>query len=181
MRKWEGSAVTPLFVCHANCSRSMIAVHLYREIAKAPALSAGMEVGEQPAARSVEMLGFWEIDASAHRPRQIDRAICDEAGAIFVMAAPYLRRLLIEYGEDLGARSYLFADPFTRPLSFANREYAVNDPTWDDRPASVLCAEHDWMRDRVIEIDEALKGRGRPLVAADSYLDVLASVDPKSH
>lgn len=159
----------------------MIAVHLFREIAKAPALSAGMEVGEQPAARSLEMLAYWGIDASAHRPRQIDRAICDEAGAIFVMAAPYLRRLLIEYGDDLGAKSYLFADPFTRPLGFVNREYAVNDPTWDERAASILCAEHAWMRDRVVEINEALNGRGRPLVAAASYMDILAGVDPKSH
>jgi protein-tyrosine-phosphatase len=181
MRKPEGRAVTPLFVCHANCSRSVIAVHLFREIAQAPALSAGMEVGERPAARALDMLSFWGIDACAHRPRQIDRAVCDEAGAIFVMAAPYLRRLLIEYGEDLGAKSYLFADPFTRPLSFANREYAVNDPTWDERAASVLCAEHAWMRERVAAIDEALKGRGRPLVAAVSYLDILAGVDPKSH
>ncbi len=92
-----------------------------------------------------------------------------------------MRRLLIEYGEDLGAKSYLFADPFTRPLGFANREYAVNDPTWDERAASVLCAEHAWMRDRVSQIDEALRGRGRPLVAANSYLDVLAGVDPKHH
>ena len=73
-----------------------------------------MEVREQPAARALEMLAYWGIDASAHRPRQIDRAVCDRASAIFVMAAPYLRRLLIEYGEDLGVKSYLFADPFTR-------------------------------------------------------------------
>ena len=171
----------PLFVCHANCSRSMIAAYLFRDIARAPALSAGMEVGEQPAARAVEMLAYWGIDARAHRPRQIDRAVCDQAGAIFVMAAPYLRRLLIEYGEDLGVKSYLFADPFTRPLCFAHREYAVNDPTWDTRAACDLCAEHAWMRDRVAEINEALLGRGRPLVPAADYLDLLADVDPKGH
>lgn len=69
----------------------------------------------------------------------------------------------------MAARSYLFADPFTRPMGFANREYAVNDPTWDTRPASDLCAEHAWMRDRVAEIrdrvaeiNETLRGRGRP-------------------
>ena len=171
----------PLFVCHANCSRSMMAAYLFRDIARAPALSAGMEVGERPAARAVEMLAYWGIDASEHRPRQIDRAVCDEAGAIFVMAAPYLRRLLIEYGEDLGVKSYLFADPFTRPTCFAHREYAVNDPTWDTRTACDLCAEHAWMRDRVAEINDALQWRGRPLVAADAYLDLLADVDPKNH
>jgi len=159
----------------------MLAAYLFRDIAKAPALSAGMEVGEQPAARPVEMLAYWGIDASAHRPMQIDRAVCDQVSAIFVMAAPYLRRLLIEYGEDLGVKSYLFADPFTRPLCFAHREYAVNDPTWDPRAASELCAEHAWMRDRVAEINQALHGRGRPLVPAVDYLDLLAAVDPKSH
>ena len=171
----------PLFVCHANCSRSMMAAHLFRDSARAPALSAGMEVGEQPAARALEMLAYWGIDASAHRPRQIDRAVCDEVSAIFVMAAPYLRRLLIEYGEDLGVKSYLFADPFTRPVCFARREYAVNDPTWDIRAVSHLCAEHAWMRDRVAQINEALHGRGRPLVPATDYLNLLAAVDPKSH
>jgi protein-tyrosine-phosphatase len=159
----------------------MIAAYLFREIVRAPALSAGMEVGERPAARSVEMLAYWGVDASAHRPRQIDRALCDQAGPIFVMAAPYLRRLLIEYGEDLASKSYLFADPFTKPVCFAHREYAVNDPTWDTRSASELCAEHAWMRDRVAEINEALYGRGRPLVPAADYLDILADVDPKDH
>ena len=171
----------PLFVCHANCSRSMIAAYLFRDIAGAPALSAGLEIGERPAARPLEMLACWGIDASAHRPRQIGRAVCDEAGAIFVMAAPYLRRLLIEYGEDLASKSYLFADPFTRPVCFAHREYAVIDPTWDPRSASDLCAEHGWMRGRVAQIDEALHGHGRPLVPAASYLELLASVDPKDH
>ena len=171
----------PLFVCHANCSRSMMAAYLFRDIARAPALSAGMEVGERPAARAVEMLAHWGIDASGHCPRQIDRAVCDQAGAIFVMAAPYLRRLLIDYGEDLAIKSYLFADPFTRPVCFAHREYAVIDPTWDNRAASDLCAEHAWMRDRVAEINEALHGRGRPLVPAADYLDLLADVDPKSY
>jgi protein-tyrosine-phosphatase len=159
----------------------MMAAHLFRDIVRAPAFSAGMEVGERPAARAVEMLAFWGIDASAHHPRQIDRAVCDQADALFVMAAPYLRRLLIEYGEDLAIKSYLFADPFTRPVCFANREYAVADPTWDLRAGPDLCAEHAWMRDRVFQIDEALRGRGRPLVAAAAYLDLLADVDPKGH
>ena len=171
----------PLFVCHANCSRSMMAAYLFRDIVRAPALSAGLEVGEQPAARAVDILAYWGIDASAHRPRQIDRAVCDQVSAIFVMAAPYLRRLLIEYGEDLGLKSYLFADPFTKPVCFANREYAVNDPTWDTRAASDLCAEHAWMRDRVGQINEALHRRGRPLVPAADYLNLLADVDPKAH
>jgi protein-tyrosine-phosphatase len=173
--------VIPLFVCHANCSRSMIAAYLFRDIAVAPALSAGMQAGEMPAERAVEMLAYWGVDATAHRPRQVDRAVCDQAEAIFVMAAPYLRRLLIEYGDDLAIKSYLFADPFTRPVCFAHREYAVIDPTWDQRAACDLCSEHAWMRDRVAQINKALHGRGRLLVSAAGYLDLLAEVDPKDH
>jgi protein-tyrosine-phosphatase len=173
--------VIPLFVCHANCSRSMIAAYLFRDIAGAPALSAGMNAGELPAERAVEMLTHWGVDASEHRPRQVDRAVSDQADAIFVMAAPYLRRLLIEYGQDLAIKSYLFADPFTRPVSLAHREYAVIDPTWDSRAVSDLCADHGWMRDRVAQIHDALHGRGRPLVPAADYLDLLAEVDPKGH
>ena len=171
----------PLFVCHANCSRSMIAAYLFRDIAGAPAFSAGMDARESPAERAVEMLAHWGIDASEHRPRQVDRAVCDRADAIFVMAAPYLRRLLIEYGNDLAIKSYLFADPFAWPMSFAHRECAVIDPTWDPRAVSDLCAGCGWMRDRVAQIHEALHGRGRPLVPAADYLDLLAEVDPKGH
>lgn len=159
----------------------MIAMHLYRHLARGPALSAGMEAGERPAGRALDMLRHWGIDAAGHRPRQLDRALCDQADAIFVMAAPYLRRLLIEYGDGLAAKSYLFADPFTRPLSFARREYAVNDPTWDQRAAGDLCAEHSWMCERVVQISEALRGRGRRLVPAAEYLDLLGQVDPRSH
>ncbi len=173
--------MTPLFVCHANCSRSMIAAYLFEHVTGRPALSAGMEVGEQPAPRAGEMLAHWGVDARDHRPRQIDRAICDRADAIFLMAAPYLRRLLLEYGDDLASKSYLFADPFTLPLSFAHREYAVTDPGGDPRDACDLCTEHAWMRERVTQIGEALCGRGRPLVPATDYLDLLEEVDPASH
>jgi len=37
------------------------------------------------------------------------------------------------------------------------------------------------MRDRVAQINDALHGRGRPVVAASNYLNILADVDPKSH
>ena len=159
----------------------MIAAYLFRDIAGTPALSAGMEAGELPAERAVEMLAHWGVDARGHCPRQVDRAICDQADAIFVMAAPYLRRLLLEYGHDLASKGYLFADPFSRPVSFAHREYAVIDPTWDHRPVRDLCADHAWMRDRVAQISQALHGQDQPLVPAADYLDLLATVDPKGH
>jgi hypothetical protein len=37
------------------------------------------------------------------------------------------------------------------------------------------------MRERVGQIHEALHGRGRPLVPAANYLDLLADVNPKAH
>ena len=126
------------------------------------------------------MLAFWGIDARGHSPRQVDRAVCDEASAIFVMAAPYVRRLLIEYGADLGVKSYLFADPSRGPW-FCPPPVRHERSHSDTRPASDLCTEHAWMRERVAEINEALQGRGRPLVPAASYLDILADVDPKDH
>lgn len=40
-------APVPLFVCHANCSRSVLASYLYRDLCPgAPVLSAGLERGE---------------------------------------------------------------------------------------------------------------------------------------
>src|ERR1019366_6221550 len=43
-----------LFVCHANCCRSVLACYLYRHLCnKAPALSAGLEVGER--------IKFWRL------------------------------------------------------------------------------------------------------------------------
>jgi protein-tyrosine-phosphatase len=172
----------PLFVCHANCCRSVLASYLYRHLyAGAPVLSAGMDRGEQTSDRAVAMLACWEIDASAHQPTQLDRGLCDQASAIFVMAPPYLRRLLLEYGADLASKAYLYADPFTRPESFSHHEYTVSDPSFDERPARELVEEYAWMRDRALQIREALCGAGRPLVAAAGYLQLLESVDPMSH
>jgi len=37
--------MTPLFVCHANASRSMLAAYLYQHLCAAPALSAGVYAG----------------------------------------------------------------------------------------------------------------------------------------
>ena len=59
----------PLFVCHANCCRSVLACYLYRHLChEAPTLSAGLEAGERINDRAERMLREWGIDASAHRP-----------------------------------------------------------------------------------------------------------------
>jgi len=102
---------TPLFICYANCCRSVLAYYLYRHLhADDPALSAGLFAGEYINDRALGMLRHWGIDASGHCPRQVDRELCDQASAIFVMAPAHLRRLLRLYGEYLDRKTYLFAD-----------------------------------------------------------------------
>jgi len=174
------SQVTPLFICHANCCRSVLASYLYRQhCAGAPVLSAGLEPGEQTSDRALAMLARWGIDAHGHQPTQVNRGLCDEANALFVMAPPYVRRLLLEYGADLADKTYLFADPFTRPRSLGSRRHTVADPSFDERPIGELVSEYGWMRERVSQIRDALLGRGQRPIPAASYLELLESVDPR--
>ena len=172
----------PLFVCHANCCRSVLACYLYRHLCnKAPALSAGLEVGERINDRAERMLEEWGIDARGHQPLKLSRNLCAEASAIFVMGPSYLHRLAWEYGEDLADKAYLFADPFTRPVSFGNGEYKVFDPSFDNRPTSELLQEFGWMRERVVQIRLALLGEGGPLVPLREYFELCKTVDRGSH
>ena len=172
----------PLFVCHANCCRSVLARYLYRHLCnEAPALSAGLEAGERINDRADRMLREWGIDASAHRPLQLSRDLCAEADAIFVMGPSYLHRMVWEYGEDLADKAYLFADPFTTPESFSDGKYKVVDPSFDDRPTRDLVKEFAWMRDRVRQIRLALLGDGRRLVPLREYLELCKTVDRGSH
>lgn len=173
--------MTPLFVCHANCCRSVLARYLYENLCSAPALSAGMDCGHEINDRAERMLRVWGIDAGAHRPTRISRELCDRAEAIFVMGPSYLHRLVWEYGDDLAEKAYLFADPFTKPESFANGEYKVIDPSFDGRPIRELIEEYAWMRERVLEIRLALLRNGRPLVPLSEYLSLCKTVDRWSH
>ncbi len=171
----------PLFVCHANCCRSVLACYLYRHLCHSPARSAGLDPGDQLNDRAERLLQAWGIDASGHRPSKVTRDWCLEAEAIFVMGPSYLHRLLSEYGEDLASRSYLFADPFSRPDSFDTRAYTVSDPSFDNRPTSELVSEVSWMRERVLQIRLALVGHGPRLIPVSEYLDLCKTVDPGSH
>jgi protein-tyrosine-phosphatase len=168
--------MTPLFVCHANCCRSVLARYLYEHHCPGcTALGAGVEAGGEINDRALGMLRHWGVDASGHRPTQLTRALCDQAGGIFLMGPEYLRRLLFEYGSDLAAKAYLFADPFALPRSFRHGEYLVFDPSFDDRPVRELTREFRWFGDRVVQIRDALAGRGsRTLVPAVRYLAELA-------
>lgn len=175
------ASAIPLFVCHANCCRSVLASYLYRHLCSgADALSAGLDPGERTSDTALAMLARWGIDATMHHPAKLDRRRCEEASAIFVMAPPYVRRLLLEYGHDLADRAYLYAEPFRRPESFGP-EHTVRDPSFDPRPTGELVEQFSWMRDRTLQIRQSLLGHGRPLVAAASYLNLLEAVDPYGH
>ena len=164
----------PLFVCHANCCRSVLAHYLYEDLCPgAVALSAGVAVGDMINDRAAAMLRAWGIDASRHLPRQIDRALCDRADAIFAMGPEYLRRILETYGTDLAAKSYLFADPLGLPVKFTDGNYLVFDPSFDDRPVPELVSEFSWFRDRVVQIHYALHHETHSLVPASRYLHAL--------
>jgi protein-tyrosine-phosphatase len=176
------SPAVPLFLCHANCCRSVLACYLYQHLySGASAVSAGLVAGERISDRALAMLAWWGIDASEHQPRKVDRRLCDRAGAIFVMAPACQRRLLLESGADLASEAYLYADPFCCPESLTGGEYTVPDPSFEERSTRVLVGEFAWMRRRTLESREGLLGRGRPLIAAASCLHLLESVDPLGH
>jgi protein-tyrosine-phosphatase len=165
----------PLFVCHANCCRSVLARYLYEhQHPGSPALCAGIEAGDEINDRALKMLRHWGVDASGHRPVQLTRDLCDQAGGVFLMGPEYLRRLLFEYGSELAVRAYLFADPFALPRCFRNGEFLVFDPSFDHRSVGELTREFRWFRDRLRDIHDALAGRGRELVPAARYLPTLA-------
>jgi hypothetical protein len=102
------------------------------------------------------MLKQWGLDASEHRPRQWERALCDQAEALFVMAPAPLRRLVSAFGTDLAGKTSLFADPFSRPWSLPWGADKVCDPSFDERPVEELIQEFVWMRERVHQIRLAL-------------------------
>ena len=167
----------PLFVCYANCCRSVLAHFLYRQFCDAPALSAGVEAGDCINDRALAMLHFWGIDAREHCPRQISRSICDQADGIFLMAPAHAGLLLFWYGADLAAKAYLFADPFSLPTLFERNEYKVYDPSFDKRPIPELVKEFSWMRERVLQIHRALLGENQRLVPVADYLPLIEAVD----
>jgi protein-tyrosine-phosphatase len=170
---------TPLFVCYANCCRSVLAYYLYRHLhADAPAISAGLISAECINDRALGMLRHWGIDASGHCPRQVNRQLSDEADAIFVMAPAHLHRLLSRCGEDLDQKTYLFADPFSQPRSFSRGAYKVYDPSFDCRSIEKLVQEYHWMRERVQQIGLAMRSGGKTLVAASQYRALMKMVDP---
>jgi protein-tyrosine-phosphatase len=172
----------PLFVCHANCCRSVLARYLYQHLCnKAPAASAGLDPGDEINDRASAMLRAWGIDASDHRPMKLSRDECVRADGVFIMAPPYVHRLILEYGDDLAGKAYLFADPFSRPMSFTQQQYTVRDPSFDNRPTRALLQEYQWMRERVLEIRLALLGHGRQLIPASEYMELCRAVDPMSH
>jgi hypothetical protein len=174
--RMERELARPLFVCHANCCRSVMAEYLYRDLAGATARSAGVEVGEQINDRAAAMLSCWGIDARAHRPQRIDRELCDDADAILAMGPAYLARILDRLGRDLAPKSYLFADPFVLPEGFEGDAFLVYDPSFDLRKPADLVHEFEWFRRRVAGIHQALVSGLPVLVPASRYLDRLDAI-----
>ncbi|HEV3256747.1 MAG TPA: hypothetical protein VG013_07710 [Gemmataceae bacterium] len=165
----------PLFVCHANCCRSVLAQYLYETLCPGTmALSAGISPGDEINDRAAAMLRCWGIDAGGHLPKAVDRSLCDRADGIFTMGPEYLRQVLDQCGTDLAAKAYLFADPFSVPQSLQHGEYFVFDPSFENRPVAELVAEFDWFRERVLQIHDALNGEGKTLVPASHYLSLLS-------
>src|SRR5258707_7694955 len=67
---------TPLFVCHANCCRSVLARFLYEHLCPGcPALGAGTSAGDVINDRAEAMLRGWGIEPAEHIPRQLDRPL----------------------------------------------------------------------------------------------------------
>ena len=168
----------PLFVCHANCCRSVLAEYLYRSQG-GRAFSAGVVAGPELNDRAAAMLRCWGIDATRHRPRKLTRQLCEDADAIFVMGPLYLARMLEEHGRDLAAKSYLFADPFDMPAGFTAGEFLVRDPSFDTAPPEELTREFAWFPERVAQIRASLEAPpaepGR-LVPASRYLGALERI-----
>jgi protein-tyrosine-phosphatase len=167
----------PLFVCHANCCRSVIAEYLYRSQG-GRALSAGVVAGPELNDRAAAMLRCWGIDATGHRPRKLTRKLCEEADAIFAMGPFYLARLLWEHGRDLAAKCHLFANPFDLPAGFAAGEFLVRDPSFDSAPPEALTREFAWFPERVAQIRASLEAGAEPgrLVPASRYLGALEEI-----
>jgi protein-tyrosine-phosphatase len=164
----------PLFVCYANCCRSVLAHYLYENLHDGfTSLSAGVVMGDAINQNAHAMLRHWGIDAGRHQPRQLTRALCDQADGLFIMGPEYLDAILEQHGEDLAGKAYLFADPFSLPRSFRRGEYLVRDPSFDLRHARDLTREFFWLRERVQQIHGALHGRGQALVPATRYLEIL--------
>ena len=117
----------PLFVCHANCCRSVLACYLYRHLCNSAGALSGAGARRAHQRSSGALLRAWGIDASGHVPVKLSSDLCAAADAIFVMAPSYLHRTLWQFGDELAGKSYLFADPFTTPRSFAHGEHRVSD------------------------------------------------------
>jgi protein-tyrosine-phosphatase len=168
--------VKPMFICHANCCRSVLAYYLYSHLCNSSsALSAGFEPGSYINDKASAMLKLWGINSVQHQPKSVDLQTCEESDAIFLMGPLYLLRLLREFSSTLANKSYLFADPFSFPSTFQHGEYLVHDPSFDNRTAEELVQEFSWMPERVIQIDTALSGNCSTLIPASEYKDLLES------
>ena len=166
----------PLFICHANCARSVLGEYLYRGLTGHYAMSAGLEPGSAINVRVNKMLSSWKIDSSEHRPKRVTREICENAHSIYVMGPKYLRRLLDEIGYDLTDKTYLYADPFAVPNSFSAGEFLVTDPSFIDKSTKRLVNDYRWMHERTYQIRLAMLNDGATLIPVSRYKHLIANM-----
>ena len=89
---------TAAFICKENKGRSVMSAALFERAAagRHHALSAGSEADPagRPHPQVVEVLAELGIDASAHRPRRLDREVAEQADVVITMgcgdACPYI-------------------------------------------------------------------------------------------
>ena len=100
-----------LFVCVANSGRSVMAERLFREAAdgRHQARSAGSEPGVAAHPQVIEALREIGVDASAHRPRRLDREALDWADVAVSTCSeevcpvtPGVRRISWEFPDPKG-------------------------------------------------------------------------------
>ena len=173
-------SLVPLFVCHANRCRSVLARYLYVHLCQAPAASAGLDAGEWINDRAEGMLHCW-VSMRTRTGLCNFRAACAPQPARssswgLILAPPGLR-----VPAKTLPTSVTCSRTRSRTGVLQQRHCKVVDPSFDARLSADLAREFEWMRERVIQIRKSLLGQGQRLVPLSEYLALCKTVDRHSH
>jgi protein-tyrosine-phosphatase len=135
------------FVCTANTCRSPMAEGLLKHaLQRAPeplrsvrVVSCGMNAEEGSPAHDDAVFAMKEkhIDISAHRSRNISRAIVADSLAIFTMRHGYIERLQCLYPAEMPADAYLMRELLPPP-----ENGGIFDPYDEDLDEYVRCRDY---------------------------------------
>ena len=132
-----------IFACVQNAGRSQMAAAFFSTMAdpaRAEAISAGTEPGDQVHAEVVQVMREIGIDLSANRPRKLTNELARRASLLVTMgcgeACPYV--------PGLRRDDWPLSDPKGRPLDEVRR---IRDEI-HDRVAALVDA-HGWRRETV--------------------------------